>query len=111
MENKKEQIYLFHQGTYYQAYEFMGAHPMKKGEEEGYVFRTWAPNAKSITVMGDFNSWNNKAHPMKKISDDGIWEVFVPNAKAMDMYKFEITHLLKCSLLTYLLAIFGNRIH
>ena len=90
MENKKELIYLFHQGTYYHAYEFLGAHPYKKGDESGFVFRTWAPNASKISVMGDFNNWNNNAHPMKKISDNGIWEVYIPNAKVMDMYKFEI---------------------
>lgn len=90
MENKKEQIYLFHQGTYYHAYELMGAHPYEKGEEKGFVFRTWAPNAKRISVMGDFNDWNNNAHPMKKISDNGVWEVYIPNAKSGDMYKFEI---------------------
>ena len=90
MESKKDQIYLFHQGTYYHAYELLGAHPYKKGEETGYVFRTWAPNASKISVMGDFNNWNNTAHPMKRISDNGIWEVYIPNAKSMDMYKFEI---------------------
>ena len=84
-------MYLFHQGTYYQAYEYMGAHPYSNENETGYVFRTWAPNAKSVSVMGDFNGGNNNAHHMKKISKNGIWEVYVPNAKAMDMYKFEVT--------------------
>lgn len=91
MENKNDSNYLFHQGTYYQAYEYMGAHPYKTNTEEGYVFRTWAPNAKAISVMGDFNGWNNSANPMKKISKAGVWECYIPNAKAMDMYKFQIT--------------------
>jgi 1,4-alpha-glucan branching enzyme len=91
MENKNDQIYLFHQGTYYQTYEFMGAHPMEKNGESGYVFRTWAPNASKISVLGDFNDWNNNAHPMKKISNNGVWEVFIPGAKTMDMYKYEIS--------------------
>jgi len=88
MEKKNnDQLFLFHQGTYYQAYEYMGAHPY----QDGYIFRTWAPNAKKINVLGDFNNWDNTAHPMKKINTEGIWEVYIPNAKAMDMYKFEIT--------------------
>lgn len=90
-KKKSEQIYLFHQGTYYNAYELLGCHPLKKKGEEGYVFRTWAPNAKSISVMGDFNGWNNTAHPMKKISTEGIWEVFIPNVEQGQMYKYEIT--------------------
>ena len=87
MENKNDAIYLFHQGTYYQAYEFLGAHP----EKNGYVFRTWAPNATRMAVVGDFNGWNNNAHVMHKISDEGLWEVFVENAHQGQMYKFEVT--------------------
>ena len=88
MEKKdNEQLYLFHQGTYYQAYEYLGAHPYK----DGYIFRTWAPNATKIQVLGDFNGWNNTTHPMKKISKEGIWEAYVPGAKTYDKYKFEIT--------------------
>ena len=90
MENLKEKIYLFHQGTYYHAYELLGAHPTTIGSKKGYVFRTWAPNATKIAVVGDFNSWDNKKHLMKKISD-GVWEVFVEDAKAGQMYKFEIS--------------------
>ena len=89
MENKNnEQLYLFHQGTYYQAYEYMGAHPCPDGK--GYVFRTWAPNASKINVVGDFNGWDNTKNPMKKISDGGVWEVVVQDAKQFDKYKFEI---------------------
>ena len=87
MENKNDAIYLFHQGTYYQAYEFLGAHP----EKNGYVFRTWAPNATRMAVVGDFNGWNNNAHVMHKISDEGLWEVFIENAHQGQMYKFEVT--------------------
>jgi len=86
MENNNEKLYLFHQGTYYHAYEFLGVHPCEKG----FVFRTWAPNAKAINLVGDFNGWNNTAHPMKKVSKDGVWEVYVDNAEVMQMYKYEI---------------------
>ena len=91
MEKKEnEQLYLFHQGTYYCAYEYMGAHPMEKNGVQGFVFRTWAPNANSVNLVGDFNGWNNTKHPMKRISEQGVWEVWVDNAKVFDKYKFEI---------------------
>lgn len=91
MEKKNnDQLYLFHQGTYYCAYEYMGAHPLEKDGKSGYVFRTWAPNAKQVNLVGDFNGWNNKSHPMKKISAEGVWEVWAENAKQFDKYKFEI---------------------
>lgn len=91
MEKKnQEQLYLFHQGTYYCAYEYLGAHPLEMDGKNGYVFRTWAPNATKINLMGDFNNWNNSIHPMKRISEGGVWEVWVENAKPFDKYKFEI---------------------
>ncbi len=89
MENKKEVLYLFHQGTYYHAYEFLGCHPCNEKGVEGFIFRTWAPNATAINLIGDFNGWDSTKHPMKKISD-GVWEVFVKDACEMQMYKFEI---------------------
>ena len=86
MEKSKE-IYLFHQGTYYHAYNLMGCHP----EEGGAWFRCWAPNAKAISVCGDFNGWDASANPMKKLENTGIWEVFVENTKQYDNYKYLIT--------------------
>ncbi len=94
MQEKKtanEQIYLFHQGTYYQSYEYLGSHLGKHNNKNGAFFRVWAPNAKSISVLGDFNGWNNKAHNLIKISENGIWEIFVNDAKEYDKYKYEIT--------------------
>ena len=90
MEKKNEQIYLFHQGTYYHAYDLMGCHPEKRNGVEGYVFRTWAPNARAINVVGDFNGWNNTISPMKKISEQGVWEAFIPDVKELQMYKYEV---------------------
>ena len=89
-KRENDQLYLFHQGTYYCAYEYMGAHPMEKNGVQGFVFRTWAPNANSVNLVGDFNGWNNTKHPMKRISEQGVWEVWVDNAKVFDKYKFEI---------------------
>ena len=85
MEKSKE-IYLFHQGTYYHAYNLMGCHV----EDGGAWFRVWAPNAKEISVVGDFNGWNVEAHKMNKIQNSGVWEIFVENTKQYDNYKYRI---------------------
>lgn len=82
----KEAGYLFHQGTYYRSYEFLGCHK----QDKGFVFRVYAPNAKSISVIGDFNNWDSNAHVMSKI-DDSIFQVTVENAKIYDCYKYQIT--------------------
>ena len=79
--------YLFHQGNDFRAFEFMGSHKYKKKSKNGYVFRVWAPDARDISVVGDFNNWDKKANKMKKISV-GIWEAFIPYVKELDKYKF-----------------------
>ena len=89
-KNEKE-LYLFHQGTYYCAYEFLGAHPHTKNRKKGYIFRTWAPNATKVCVVGDFNKWDNTKNPMTRISKEGVWEVFIENVQIFQKYKFEIT--------------------
>ena len=63
---KADQVsnYFFHEGTTTTAYTYMGAHPAEKEGEEGYVFRVWAPNAASVSVVGDFNSWDREKNPM-----------------------------------------------
>lgn len=89
-KENNEQLYLFHQGTYYHAYEYLGAHPETRDGVKGYVFRTWAPTSKAINIVGDFNNWDNTKNPMKKISDGGVWEGFVPNVEEKQKYKFEV---------------------
>ena len=95
MAEKKETkgnlpLYLFHQGTNYRAYELMGCHPAKRGRGSGYIFRVWAPHAKSVSVVGDFNNWSRDVNPMKRISDDGLWECFVSKLEEMEIYKYSI---------------------
>lgn len=85
MEKSKE-IYLFHQGTYYHAYNLMGCHP----ENGGAWFRVWSPNAKAISVVGDFNGWNGETNKLAKIENSAVWEVFVPSVKQFDNYKYQI---------------------
>lgn len=82
--------YLFGQGTHYDIYKKMGAHPTKRGRWEGVFFAVWAPNAQEVSVIGDFNNWDTQACPMKKVGPIGIWELFVPKAKVGDLYKFYI---------------------
>ena len=82
--NKSQEVYLFHQGTNYHAYNLLGCHI----ENEGAWFRCWAPNAKSVSVVGDFNGWNKTANPMKKIVASGIWETFVFQVSDFENYKF-----------------------
>ncbi len=98
MENKRKYkkstnnlpLYLFHQGTNYQAYDYMGAHFVKKDGKNGVVFRVWAPNASEVSVVGDFNLWNENAHVMNRISDGGVYELFIEGLKEYDNYKYAV---------------------
>ncbi len=81
--------YYFHEGTTIEAYTYMGAHPDSQDGAAGYVFRVWAPNARAVSVVGDFNEWDREKHPMEKITQ-GIWETFIPGLKQYDLYKFAV---------------------
>ena len=83
-------IYLFKQGNNFEAYRFFGAHFDCRGGDEGVVFRVWAPHAKAVSVVGDFNSWVPGSHPMAKL-DEGVWEAFIPGIREYDVYKFCLT--------------------
>ena len=85
----KEDEDLFAAGIHYTIYEKLGAHPMTMDEEDGVFFAVWAPNAIRVSVVGDFNAWDGRVHQMKK-SSAGIFEIFVPGAKAGDNYKYEL---------------------
>lgn len=84
-------LYYYHTGTSTQCYEFLGCHPQNRDGVDGFVFRVWAPNAKAVSVVGDFNYWNGEDLYMTKISD-GIWEAWTPNAKEGQSYKYLIHH-------------------
>ena len=79
-------VYLFHQGNNFKAYDFLGAHL----EDNMVAFRTWAPNAKSVSVVGDFNGWDRAVNPMEKISEQGLWECYIENLNIFDIYKYSI---------------------
>ncbi len=85
-------IYLFHQGTNYHSQDFLGSHKIQIEGESAIVFRVWAPNAKKVSVVGDFNEWKVGANPMVRISEKGIWETTVKGLKNFDSYKYAITN-------------------
>ncbi|MDR0469615.1 MAG: 1,4-alpha-glucan branching protein GlgB [Peptococcaceae bacterium] len=80
--------YLFHQGTNFNAYDFFGCHFDAAGRRA--VFRVWAPNAREISVVGDWNDWNDEIHAMRLISDTGVWEAVVYGVLAEQKYKYSI---------------------
>ncbi|MBI5258429.1 MAG: 1,4-alpha-glucan branching protein GlgB [Burkholderiales bacterium] len=82
------------EGSHLRPFEVLGAHPMTVGEGvyavDGVRFALWAPNARRISVVGDFNAWDGRRHPMRSRGGSGIWELFVPHAAVGDRYKYEI---------------------
>jgi 1,4-alpha-glucan branching enzyme len=83
-------LYLHAEGNYLRGFEKMGAHPATKDGVEGTAFAVWAPNAKRVSVVGDFNAWDGRRHPMRVHPGAGIWEIFLPDVAAGARYKFEI---------------------
>lgn len=83
--------YLFGEGTHYEIYNKLGAHPKTFNGKTGYYFAVWAPHAASVSVVGDFNNWDPDACPMQVLETSGIYERFVPGIKPGELYKFAIT--------------------
>ena len=83
--------YLFGQGTHYDIYDKLGAHPSEEKGKKGFFFAVWAPNAKQVHVVGDFNGWDEEAHPMTRTKAGQIWTVFIPGVAIGSLYKFLIT--------------------
>lgn len=80
--------YLLGQGNHYEIYKKMGAHKVKKGKKEGVYFAVWAPHARSVSVVGDFNNWDVEANPMEKGEPLGIFTCFVPDVEEYALYKY-----------------------
>lgn len=79
--------YLFHEGTHMHLHEFMGARVTKKG----VLFTTWAPHAKHVSVVGEFNHWDGSKHPMERVSPEGIWSCHIDGLTVNTLYKFQVT--------------------
>src|ERR1700722_17855245 len=82
-------IYHFREGTFFRAYDKLGAHPQAEDGIQGTRFAVWAPNAGAVHVIGDFNGWSHDSHPMSARADDsGIWELFIPAVGKGAVYKY-----------------------
>lgn len=83
-------IHLLAEGTHLEQYEKLGSRPFRLGDAEGVAFAVWAPNAERVSVVGDFNRWDGRAHPMRNRGECGIWEIFIPGLGEGELYKYEI---------------------
>jgi 1,4-alpha-glucan branching enzyme len=80
----------FTNGIHYTVYDILGAHLMETDGVKGVLFAVWAPNAVRVSVAGDFNNWDGRRHPMRRLYDSGIFELFIPGLKSGEIYKYEI---------------------
>lgn len=87
------QIYLFHEGTNYEIHQMLGSVyiPETKEHSEGFSFRIWAPNARDVSLVGDFNNWRIGEYRLQRIDGSGIWMIFVPGMREGERYKYAIT--------------------
>ena len=83
-------LYLFNEGSHYRIYEKLGAHLINVDGEEGANFAVWAPAAREVSVIGDFNGWNSQANLLRPRGSSGIWEGFIPGIHKGSLYKFHI---------------------
>ncbi|MGH7865463.1 MAG: 1,4-alpha-glucan branching enzyme, partial [Candidatus Binataceae bacterium] len=82
--------HLWNEGNHRRPYDHLGAHPMELQGVKGIAFAVWAPDAAGVSVVGDFNNWDGRLHMMRVLGSSGIWELFLPDVKLGDRYKFEI---------------------
>ena len=82
--------HLFAEGTHVRTFDRLGARPIVHGIRAGVHFAVWAPNARRVSVVGDFNGWDGRVHAMRSLAPSGLWEIFLPDLGAGDRYKFEL---------------------
>jgi 1,4-alpha-glucan branching enzyme len=83
-------LHLFAQGEHHKIYEKLGAHPMEVNSVRGVYFAVWAPNARNVSVIGNFNVWHGGKHQMRVLGSSGIWELFIPGIGVGEVYKYEV---------------------
>ena len=83
-------LHLFSEGHHWHIQHILGAHIHQVGDIKGVLFATWAPNAERVSVIGDFNQWDGRSHPMRIRGGSGVWEIFIPGLVPGTLYKFEI---------------------
>ncbi|HEV8725890.1 MAG TPA: 1,4-alpha-glucan branching enzyme, partial [Candidatus Binatia bacterium] len=83
-------IYLFNEGSHFRLYDKLGAHPMRLNGVDGTHFAVWAPDAERVSVLGNFNDWDNTSHPLSPRAGSGIWQGFLPGVGRGELYKFHI---------------------
>ncbi len=86
----EQDLYFWGEGTHEKAYEFLGAHLMALDGVTGCRFAVWAPNAKRVSVVGNFNFWDGRRHSMRKHIPSGVWEIFIPDVRPGALYKYEL---------------------
>ncbi|MFO7965867.1 MAG: 1,4-alpha-glucan branching protein GlgB [Desulfobacterales bacterium] len=86
----EDDLYLFNEGSHFRLYEKLGAHPISDGARRGMYFAVWAPNARSVSVIGDFNNWRHDADPLQQRGHSGIWECFISGMEQGTLYKYHI---------------------
>src|SRR3712207_3751376 len=83
-------LHLYNEGTHRRIWERLGAHPRTVDGVAGVAFAVWAPNARRVSVVGDFNNWDGRLFPMRMLGGSGVWELFVPDVGPNALYKYEL---------------------
>jgi 1,4-alpha-glucan branching enzyme len=83
-------LHLFGEGRHERIYEKLGAHPLAHEGKRGVAFAVWAPNARSVSVVGNFNAWDSGRHKMRSLGSSGVWELFIPGLKVGELYKYAV---------------------
>ncbi len=86
----EKDTYLFNFGTNYELYNHIGAHLATFNNIDGTIFRVWAPAARRVSILGNFNGWDGRVHAMRSLGKSGVWELFLPGIRENELYKFEI---------------------
>ncbi len=86
----EQDLYLFNQGNEHRIYTKLGAHIKELGGVKGVAFAVWAPSAKRVSVVGNFNHWDGRYHPMRPLGGSGVWELFIPGLGEGELYKYEL---------------------